>query len=159
MDGMDPREAAQRRASARRRAAFAAALGGEDDVDEEELEEEEYGPEFDEANGDEDDGLDELGALEGSEGAWGRVKRAAHPGALPGATAAERAQWEAWNAQWADSGVPLEPFNMRSEREAGFFDLEGPMPGRRCAVHPVAACLRSCVQQAELYAVPTEALE
>lgn len=35
------------------------------------------------------------------------------------------AEYEAWNQHWKDSGVPLEPFNLRRERETGYFDEEG----------------------------------
>ena len=38
---------------------------------------------------------------------------------------AAEAEYEAHEGFWDNSGVPIEPFHLRQEREAGFFDEEG----------------------------------
>ena len=38
---------------------------------------------------------------------------------------AAEAEYEAHEGFWDNSGVPIEPFHLRQEREAGFFDDEG----------------------------------
>jgi hypothetical protein len=35
------------------------------------------------------------------------------------------AEYESWDKHWRDSGVPLEPFNLKIERKTGYFDEEG----------------------------------
>ena len=38
---------------------------------------------------------------------------------------AAEAEYEAHQGFWDNSGIPIEPFHLRQEREAGFFDDEG----------------------------------
>ena len=55
---------------------------------------------------------------------FARLTRAEGGGILDDISAAE-AEYEAREGFWDNSGVPIEPFHLRQEREAGYFDDEG----------------------------------
>ena len=55
---------------------------------------------------------------------FAKLTRVEGGGLLDDISAAE-AEYEAREGFWDNSGVPIEPFHLRQEREAGFFDDEG----------------------------------